>query len=463
MKKKSKLLLIAIVVAIAVSSCKVGPNFMTPRVKTEAHFQYDSIRSDSVVNLKWWELFRDDKLHKLIKIALENNKDVLMAAKRLEQARLYVGYTRSDMYPGINYDGGASRSRSLVGGKAVGPDNYYYFTPGLSWEIDFWGKYRRSTEAARAEMMASEYALLTTEIGLISSVASYYYQLLDYDSRLMISKNTLKSRKEALKIMEARFDKGVIPELDLNQAQIQEAIAAASIHKFERAVIATENVLCILLGNNPGTKIERSKLEDENPLPEIPVGLPSELLQRRPDILQAEQLAHAQFAEIGVAQAMRFPSISLTAMLGVASADLNGITTANNGIWSIGGGLLGPVFNFGKYKKNVDIQRQQAEEYVLNYENTVLLAFQEVEDALMEIQTYRKELDATYRQLTAAKNADYLSKRRYDGGVTSYLEVLDSERSLFNIQLSASETFQKYLQSYIKLYKALGGGWVTQQ
>lgn len=462
MKNKSKIIVLAVLVIAGISSCKVGPDFATPAVDAEAYFNYDSLRTDSSINLKWWELFQDESLQKLVRIALDNNKDVMMAAKRLDQARIYVGYTQADMLPYVGYEGGASRSRNFAGGNAIGPDNYYYFTPTLSWEIDFWGKFRRATEAARAEMMASDYALQTTQIGIISTVISYYYQLIDFDSRLEITRNTLNSRNESLRIMEARYDKGTIPELDLNQAQIQQAIAAASIPRYERAIATTENAINIILGKNPGGKIDRTKLVDEKPPPEIPAGLPSELLQRRPDVLMAEQLAHAQVANIGVAQAMRFPSFNLTAFLGIASADLTGITTANNGIWSISGGLLGPVFNFGKNKKNVEIQRQKAEEYILDYENTVIQAFQEVEDALVEIHTYGKEFDAIYRQLQAAKNAAYLSKERYDGGVTSYLEVLDSERTLFDAQLSASETYQLYLQAYVKLYKALGGGWITE-
>ncbi len=463
MKNKSKLLILSVLITMGISSCKVGPNFVTPQVTTNDYYKFDSIKSDSMINLKWWELFQDEDLQKLITTALDNNKDILMAAKRLEQARIYVGYTQADMYPYLGYEGGASRARNYAGGMAIGPNNNFYFTPTLSWEIDFWGKYRRATEAARAEMMASEYALVTTQIGLISSVVSYYYQLLDYDGRLEVTRNTLHSRQGSLKIMQERFDHGTIPQLDLNQAEIQEAIAAASIPRYERAIASTENALSILLGKNPGAIIYRAKLIDERPPPPIPPGIPSELLQRRPDILQSEQLAHAQTANIGVAQAMRFPSFNLTAFLGFASADLTGITTGNNGIWSLSGGLLGPVFNFGKNKKNVEIQQQKAEEYILNYENTILMAFQEVEDALMEIQTYKKEFEAINRQVNSASNAAYLSRQRYDGGVTSYLEVLDSEGTLFDAQLSASETYQLYLQAYVKLYKALGGGWITEQ
>ena len=463
MKNKSKLLILSVLIIVGISSCKVGPDFVTPQVATNDYYSYDSIRADSMINLKWWELFQDENLQNLIIVALDNNKDVLMAARRLEQARIYVGYTKADMYPYFGYEGGASRARNSIGGMAVGPSNDFYFTPTLSWEIDFWGKFRRSTEAARAEMMASEFALQTTQISLISTVVSYYYQLLDYDTQLEVTIATQQSRMGSLKIMQERYSSGVIPQIDLNQAEIQEAIAAAGIPRFERAVESSENALNILLGKNPGAPINRGKLIDERPPPQIPPGLPSELLQRRPDILQAEQLAHAQVANIGVAQAMRFPSISLTAFLGIASPDLTGITTADNGIWSVSGGLLGPIFNFGKNKKNVEIQREKAEEYILNYENTILLAFQEVEDALLEIQTYRKELEALKRQVNSAKNAAYLSRQRYDGGVTSYLEVLDSEGTLFDAQLSVSQTYQLFLQAYVKLYKALGGGWIADE
>ncbi|MEA3479300.1 MAG: efflux transporter outer membrane subunit, partial [Bacteroidota bacterium] len=287
--------------------------------------------------------------------------------------------------------------------------------------------------------------------------------LLDFKNRYTISKDTYDSRQQSTSLIQARFDKGIVPELDLNQAQIQEAIAASAVPNYERAVAITEHALSILLGRNPGTITVSDNLSKDLLPPDIPAGIPSELLQRRPDILEAEQLAAAQTARIGVAQAMRFPSISLTGMLGIATSALSGMTIANNGVWSASAGLLGPIFEFGKNKRRVEIERKRAEQLVYAYENTVLGAFKEVEDALVEVHTYGTEIDAVLRRMKAANNAMDLSWARYNGGVTSYLEVLYQENEKFNAQLRASEVFKEQLNAYVKLYKALGGGWISEE
>ncbi|MFO8128844.1 MAG: efflux transporter outer membrane subunit [Bacteroidales bacterium] len=461
--KKSLFTSILFLIILGISSCKVGPNFESPDVFTSPHFRFDSLQNDTVVNLKWWEMFQDEKLQDLVKVALQENQNVLIAARRIEQARAYVGQKRADLFPSIGYEGGASRSTSMVRNSRVGPDNYYYLSPYISWEIDFWGKYRRATEAARAELLSTEYGMRNVMITLISDVVTTYFQLLDYDQRLDIARRTLDTRTAYRNIIQERYNKGYVPELDLNQAIIQQAIASGAVPRFERAVALTENTLSILLGRNPGPIENRNSLQDQVIPPPIPAGIPSELLRRRPDILQSEQEVAAQTAQIGVAQAMRFPSISLTGMLGIASADLTGITLGKNSIWSLSGGLLGPVFNFGKLKRQVEIERLKTKEATLHYETKVLKAFQEVENALVEIHTYKKEHQAVDRQKKAAKNAAYLSRERYNGGVTSYLEVLDSERTLFDAELSESETYQMQLNAYVSLYKALGGGWISRE
>ena len=286
--------------------------------------------------------------------------------------------------------------------------------------------------------------------------------MLDYDARLETSIKTLKSRNESLRIIGERFDKGIVPEIDLNQAQIQEAIAAAAVPFYERLVAQTENALNVLLGNNPATIKRSHKLRDAVIPPEIPSGIPSSVLARRPDINQAEQLLVAQNARIGVAVAMRFPSISITGMLGAASSDLSSIASGESVIWSVGAGIVGPIFQFGKNKRRVDIERQRMYQDSIYYTQTIRQAFREVEDALIEIQTLDRESTARERQMAAAQNGAMLSTERYNGGVTSYLEVLDSERSQFNAELAASETYQLYLNAYVFLYKALGGGWISE-
>ena len=447
---------------LTLSSCKFGPNYTRPNMTTPASFRYEEVKTDSVLNLKWWELFQDEQLNTLINSALKNNQDVLIAAARIEEARAALGYNKADMYPSFGYNVNASRT-NLAGNQKGDAYNSFFIAPNLNWEIDFWGKYRRSTEAARAELLASQYAQRAVQIGLISEVASTYFLLLDYESRLEISRNTLTSRRESLWIIGERFDKGIVAEIDLNQAEIQEAIAAASIPLYERLVAQTENALSILLGLNPGPIMKKNSLIEQVLPPDIPAGIPSEILERRPDVLQTEQMLAAQNAQIGVAQAMRLPSISLTGFLGAASPELNTLFTNDGMVWSMGGSLLGPVFNFGKNKRRVEIERQRMVQDSLLYVQTVLQAFREVDDALIEVSTYKDEVGARVRQRDAAKNANTLSQERYNGGVTSYLEVLDSERSLFEANLSASETYQLQLNAYVKLYKALGGGWLSKE
>jgi len=455
----------SIFLILVISSCKVGPNYQRPVVTSPTSFRFDSIstQEDTVINLKWWELFNNPELKALIDTALKYNPDVLIAASRIEEARAVVGYNKADQWPSIGYDGSGARQQMNIPGLGIdGPFNNFSGAANLAWELDFWGKYRRSTEAARAEMLATDFGHRAIQVSLISSVASTYFLLLDYDSRLETSKKTLESRGESLRIIGERFNEGIVPEIDLNQAQIQEAIAAAAVPFYERLVAQTENALSVLLGNNPMTIKRTQKLRDEVIPPEIPSGIPSSVLARRPDINQAEQMLVAQNARIGVAVAMRFPSISITGMFGAASSDLSSIASGESVIWSVGAGIVGPIFQFGKNKRRVDIERQRMYQDSLYYVQTIQQAFREVEDALIEIQTLDRESTARERQMAAAQNGAMLSTERYNGGVTSYLEVLDSERSQFNAELAASETYQQYLNAYVFLYKALGGGWISE-
>jgi len=394
-------------------------------------------------------------------VGLEHNQEVLIALSRIDQAYAVLGLSKADLFPQFGYDISATFGKPDPSGTGRTNGANFIITPNVFWELDFWGKVRRSNQAAKAEIVASEEALRLVQVSLIASIADGYFQLLDYDNRLMISRSTWETRKKSLFIIEQRFLKGTVPKLDLHQAQQQEAIAASAIPTFERFVAKTENFLSILLGQNPRT-IQRSKLANQVVPPEIPVGLPSELLMRRPDILQAEQLFYAETARIGVAQAMRFPSFSITAALGVASTNLASLVSGEALIYSIGGSILGPIFNFGKNKRSVDIQRAVAEQSLQNYEKSVINAFREVDDALIDVNTYNKEVVSRQRQMTASIEAAKLSRARYDGGQTGYLEVLETERSMFQAQLEASDTRRNQLSSYVFLYKALGGGWITK-
>jgi len=285
--------------------------------------------------------------------------------------------------------------------------------------------------------------------------------LLDYHQRLKISEKTLVSRLDSLDIIQKRFDKGIIPEIDLNQAQIQKEIAAGAIPLYQRLIVNTENALSILMGKFPGEIKTGDDLNHQTVPPDIPGGLPSSILERRPDIAEATYLLEAQTARIGVAQALRLPSITLTGLFGVASSELSSISTDGT-VWSVGGSLLGPIFDFNKSRQRVEIEKERTQQALYRYENRVLLAFREVSDGLNDIQTYKEQISTVERKLKAAENAARLSKMRYDKGVTSYLEVLDTERTLFDVGLELSQLKQQFFNAYVRLYKALGGGWLTK-
>ena len=449
------------IITVFFSSCMMGPEFQKTEVEVADSYLGEHIAGDTI-NLRWWELFGNEVLDTMVVHALVYNRDVQMAAKRIEQARAYHGMTKADMWPSLTIQAGAGRGNYIGGGTKMDiASNSFYVTPALSWELDFWGKYRSLSAAALSEMIASEFGMRSMQISLISEVSSTYFELLDFQKRLEISKKTVEARLKSLKIIQLRFDNGIIPEIDLNQAEAQWAIASAAIPSYERALAQTSYILSILLGENP----QRFELVEKETLvtePVIPAGIPSKLIERRPDISQAEAQLRAQNAQIGAAIAARFPSFSITGIVGGASTDLASFTTGGLA-WSAGASLLGPIFEFGKNKRRVEVERKKAEELVLNYEQTILYAFKDVEDALTSVKTLKEELEARKIYFEALDNAAHLSALRYDKGVTSYLEVLETERSAFEAELRLSQTEQKLQNSYVGLYKALGGGWLSAE
>jgi multidrug efflux system outer membrane protein len=449
---------------LMLSACAMGPDYEKPEVPVPDAFQEPTIPGASIANLKWWELFQDEELTRLIKMALINNKEVAIAMARIEEARATLGFVRADQFPNLDGTAGASRGNLIPGAGLPGSINETFVLAGnLSFEVDLWGKLRRSTEAARAELLATVEARNVVTITLIADVASVYLLLLDLDERVSIAQRTMKTRQDSLDIIQARFDKGTVPLIDVNQAQIELADAAAQLAALKRDNQKAENLLSVLLGQNPGP-VMRTPGKDEKLLPpEIPAGLPSELLERRPDVRQASQQLAAQTARIGVAEALRFPSLSLTGSLGLASTELDDFFSSSNKAWGLSANFLGPVFDAGRNKSRVEAERARTEQLLKNYELVVLRAFQEVEDSLISISTFRDEALARKRQVTAARSASKLSFARYNGGVTSYLEVLESDRSLFRAELLASSTTRQELVSIISLYKALGGGWLTEE
>ena len=459
--KANVLILPALVLGLLLAGgCAMGPDYERPETPMPESFRQDPVDGPGIANLNWWELFGDERLNELVTLALEQNNDLAIAVSRIEEARAILGFVRSDQYPQFDVSAGANRGNSIPGTSFItGTSNNFVLAGNLSFELDLWGKLRRSTEAAQAELLATIDAGNTVRITLIADVASSYLLLLDLDARTAISERTLNTRKHSLDIIQARFDRGTVPLIDVNQAQIELADAQAQLAALQREDEQVENLLSVLLGRNPGP-IVREK-EDRAALqpPQIPVGLPSELLERRPDVRGAEQQLAAQTARIGVAEAIRFPSLSLTGTLGLASDELSGFISSDNKTWGISAGLLAPVFNAGRNKRRLEAEIARTEQALLNYQQTVLQALREVEDSLVGVETYQRETLARQYQVEAARSAAMLSRARYNGGVTSYLEVLESERSLFRAELLSSSTHRLQLVSYVTLYKALGGGW----
>ena len=451
-----------VLVVVLTISCKVGPNFRGSTYEAPSTYRYVLQENDSLINLLWWEVFDDPVLDSLIRTALLNNKDVQIAASRVEQARANVGFNRAELGPKLGYNANAGRTNLLQSIHLEDPINSFSSSLVVNWEIDFWGKYRRATEAAKAELLASFYGKRAVELALISEVAQNYFLLMDYRTRLDIAKNTFEIRDSALQIINLRFEKGYTHIIDVDQAVIQKGIAGVAIPFYERQIGFTENNLNVLLGRNPAAIPTNNFLENYDLPDSIPVGVPSEIMLRRPDILQAEQFYRAQNARIGVAQAMRFPSFGLTGLLGLASTDLSDLVTNGLG-WSVGAGLTGPLFEWGKNARRVDIEREKTKQGLLAYENTALSAFREVNNALLAIKTHREALKYNQMILDAAENASFLSRERYYQGVTSYLEVIENQRQEFEAKLNYSQNYQELLNSYVNLYKSLGGGWISEE
>ncbi|MDH4004548.1 MAG: efflux transporter outer membrane subunit [Gammaproteobacteria bacterium] len=451
---------------LVLGGCAAGPDYERPELDVPENYIQPVQQGESFANTPWWELFQDEQLQELIRIALEENQDLGIAAARVEEFRAVLGVTRADQYPSVDITASGAQtegSDNVFPGSVpgFGDDKVenYRLSADVFWELDLFGRLRRSTEAARAQLLATEEAQRSITISLVASVASTYMLLRDLDAQFEIARRTQDTRTDSLSIIQARFDKGTVPRLDVNQAEIELAVADSAVATAERTVIQTENALAVLLGRNPGAIPRGLALEQQTLPPGIPSGLPSELLQRRPDVLASEAELAAQTARIGVAQAARWPSLSLTGALGFESDDLSTLTDSGSDFWSAGLGIVQPLFNAGRNKSRVEAEEARTEQALLAYEQTVQRAFREVEDSLVAVRTYRSEHEARRRQVAAARSAAILSRARYDGGVTSYLEVLDTERSLFNAELTESQTLRLYINAIIELYKALGGGW----
>lgn len=452
--KKKSILLAGL--TLFITSCSVGPDFVKPTIdETEAYREEFFASDSSVVNLPWWEMFGDSVLQNLIIEALENNRDLRASMARIDEARAHLGIVRADLYPRVDYSGGASYDGTFGNGNSGSGSGSAAI--GVSYEVDLWGRISRMNEASLQELLSTEEAYRGITIALVAEVANAYLLLRDIDNRLLVSEYTAEARRKSLDVIKAKYDAGIVAEVDVNQSEIQLADAEASVKNYERIRGQTENSISLLL-SKPPMSIERGLLLKEQIFPpEIPTGLPSDLLVRRPDLLEAERKLHAQTARIGVAEALRYPQLTLSADLGAQFSNLT------NGFAGLGAQLFGPLFNSNANELRVDVEVARTKQLLHRYEQAFYSALREVEDAMIAANTYKDEYEIRKAQVVAAQNAADLSWVRYEGGMTSYLEVLDVQRSLFTAELKSSETLQKGLTSIVQLYKALGGGWVPEQ
>jgi len=433
-----------------VFSCKIGEEYTREQQDIPSTYSQDFSKDSSIANIPWWKLFKDPVLVDLIDSALVNNKNLKIAIARIEESQAFLDISKADFYPSVNYSTNASSSYN-----SSSSDITNSISPAInvSYKVDLWGKIRTLNEIALQDYLATEDAHKALTISIISATANAYISLRDFDNRLNVSEKTAKNFQDNLDVMQARFNAGFISEIDLTQAKIQLSEANTAIEIFSRARRQVENAISILLGSPPLEISRGLLLEEQISLPEIPVGFPSELLERRPDIIEAERNLHSQTLRIGVAETLKYPSLTLSANMG---AEL-----INPALFfaDIAAQLLGPIYNGKRIERGIDVEIARTKQLLNQYQNTFLIGLQEVEDAMIAVETFQREYYLRNEQMEMARIAEHLSWVRYDGGLTSYLEVLNLQTSLFNAELKASEALRQQLVSIINLYDALGGGW----
>lgn len=475
--------LLTFVLAIAgLTGCTVGPNYKRPALDVPGAYrgvapdasdkeyqqpeqakpeqQPTETSAQSFGDEKWWQVFQDPALQELIRTALKNNYDVRIAATRVLQAQAQLGITHADQLPSLGAGGTIYSQQNPV----IGPIPAYELTQGnltasAAWNPDFWGRYRRATESARATLLANEWAQKAVIATLVSNLATDYFTLRQLDLELEISKRTYASRKQSLELTQTLEQNGFNSLLDVRQSEQLVYTAATEIPDFERQVAQEENAISILLGNNPGEIPRGLKLTEEPHAPEVPAGLPSALLERRPDIREAEQNLVAANAQIGVAKSMYFPQISLTGNAGYESPSLTNLFTGPAGLWDLAASFTQPIFEGGRLKNGVRLTEAQKEQMVLSYEQTIQGAFRDVSNALV---AYRKDREFRIQQehlLASAQDAAQLSQQRFNVGTTDYLEVLTNETNAFSAELGVAQAQGNELIALVQLYQALGGGW----
>lgn len=460
--------LLCLTLMLMLGGCMFGPDYRRPEIDAPKTFRFDNKQTQDIADTMWWEQFQDPVMNDLIKAALAENKNVGVAAARIMEFQGHYGATRSELFPQIGGQVGARHNNlnSLTLPPPLASDitrswNLYTVSINASWELDIWGRIRRLSEAARAQLLASEEGRRATILTLVSSVASSYINLLALDRQLEIAKRTAVSRAQSVEVFELRFAGGVISQMELAQIRSQYEVAAAAIPPLESQIAQQENALSVLLGRPPGPIPRGRELKELN-LPVVSAGLPSELLVRRPDLQQAEQKLIAANAEIGAARALYLPRISLTGLLGVASNNLSGMFSSPARLAAFGVMTSIPIFTAGGIAGQVKQAEGRHQQALLQYEQAILVAFKEVEDALISVQKTREQLIPQGRRVNALRDYMEMARLRYDEGYTSYIEVLDSERSLFDAETNFAQIQGTVFGSLINLYMVLGGGWVAE-
>ena len=448
---------------LLLAGCAMGPNYKRPEtvpIHTDWRDTSTALRDSSYANVPWWGVLQDTTLQGLIRIALKENRDLHVALARVNEARALLGIQRLELLPQINIQGRIGTSEgadSLITG--VGSSELGFLGASLSWELDLWGRLRRLNESAKAALLATEEGRQGVILIVVSEVARAYLELRDLDAQVAIADSQVSIRQQSLDLARSRFKGGLTSELDVSQGENALAVAEGTRARSLRLQRQKENELSVLLGRPPGS-IPRGLPLSEQQFPNvIPAGLPSELLERRPDVRQAEEQLHAANARIGAAIAALFPTISLTAAGGTVSDDLGRLFEAGTGFWNIAANLLQPILNSGRNLKQVAAERARTEAAVGQYERTVLTAFQEVEDGIVSVERLREEADAASRAATAARRSVVLAGKRYEGGVDNYLNLLDAQRAQLEAELQESDLQRQQRVAVVRLYRALGGGW----
>jgi multidrug efflux system outer membrane protein len=463
---------LALAVVALFSGCTVGPNYKRPQVPVPASFRapepLPEAQAASLAELKWFEVFRDPKLQGLIKVALVQNYDLRDAVARVDEARANLGITRSNQFPQATASGDVQITRLSRDGQFPLPAS---FVPNqnrnwgeaglnlLSFQLDLWGQLRRATEAARANLLNADWNRKTVITTIVSQVAADYFQLLELDSELETSKSTLETRRQSLTLTEERQKHGIANVLDVRQAEQLVDSAAESIPQLQEQIEQTENQISLLLGKDPGDIEREHHSNGEYVPPDVPAGLPSALLERRPDIRAAEQALIAANANIGVAKAAYFPQISLTGLIGGQSTKLANLFTGPNRVWSFVPQITQPIFTAGRLKNNVRLAKAEHDDMQIAYEKSIRTAFREVSDALIAHQRDRESRVEEEKLVTTLQDRKRLAYDRYRGGVDTQLNALDADRDLLSAELTLEQIRYSELVSVVQLYKALGGGW----